>query len=128
MILVDTSVWVDHLRHGNQVLSRLLEGNEVLVHPFVIGELACGNLANRRDILALLSRLPAAPLADQDEVLLLIDQRRLMGRGIGFIDAHLLAATLLATDARLWTRDRRLGNLALALDRGWDPGPVLHES
>lgn len=112
MILVDTSVWVDHLRHGNARLAALLDEVQVTTHPFVVGELACGNLGNRAEILFLLQNLPRAPAAADDEVLHFIDQRRLMGRGIGYIDAHLLAATALAGLDRLWTLDRRLATLA----------------
>ena len=111
MILVDSSVWIDHLRAGNAELSAALEAGLVLTHPFVIGELACGNLANRDDILSWLQNLSAAPVATEVEVLAFIEARSLMGRGIGYVDAHLLASTALA-DARLWTRDRRLHLLA----------------
>ena len=112
MILVDTSVWIEHFRNGSVELERLLGEAQVLAHPFVIGELACGNLGARTRILDLLGQLPEAPLASQGEVLHYIGQHSLMGRGIGFIDAHLLAATALAGDATLWTRDRRLKRLA----------------
>lgn len=92
MILVDTSVWIDHLRAGDEGLIALLSGNQVLTHPFVIGELACGNLANRREVLRLLGDLPKAPVATHAEVLFFIEQHALMGRGIGYVDAHLIAA------------------------------------
>ena len=108
MILVDTSVWVDHLRRGESGLAELLNSAQVTTHPFVIGELACGNLKNRRAVLSLLQHLPQAPVATDAEVLLFIEQHRLMGRGIGYVDAHLLAATSLSRSERLWTRDRRL--------------------
>ena len=93
MILVDTSVWIDHLRTGDPVLAGLLDRAAVLGHVFVRGELACGNLRRRDEILALLADLPQAVVATDDEVLELIERRRLMGRGIGYVDAHLLVAT-----------------------------------
>ena len=111
MILVDTSVWVEHLRRGLPRLATLLQEGEVLIHPWVIGELACGNLRNRSQVLDLLQGLPEATLASDAEVLLLIDRDRLMGRGIGYVDAHLLAAARLS-DCRLWTQDRRLAAVA----------------
>ena len=107
MILVDTSVWVEHLRRGLPPLATLLQGGEVLIHPWVIGELACGNLRNRSQVLELLQGLPAATVASDAEVMLLIEREQLMGRGIGYIDAHLLAAARLS-HCRLWTQDRRL--------------------
>jgi predicted nucleic acid-binding protein len=116
MILVDTSIWIDHLRIGESRLAELLNGSKVLAHPFVIGELACGNLKNRNTVLALLQALPAAPLATDDEVLFYINRNGLMGKGIGYIDAHLLASVSLAGDAQLWTRDKRLGAMATLLD------------
>lgn len=120
MVLVDTSVWIDHFRSGKTGLSELLDDAGVLAHPFVIGELACGNLRARAEVLGLLQQLPQAPQASQQEVLVFIEQNTLMGRGIGFVDAHLLAATALAEGARLWTRDRRLRRVAedLNLSRG----------
>ena len=114
MILVDTSVWVEHLRRGLPALAEVLDQGLVLVHPFVVGELACGNLENRREILDLLAALPVAVGATDDEVLHLLEERRLMGRGIGWVDAHLLASALLS-EAPLWTRDRRLAEAALHL-------------
>jgi len=112
MILVDTSVWVDHLRHGNTRLAALLEATEVATHPFVIGELACGHLVNRAEILSLLQNLPRLPQAKDAEVLYFIEQQHLMGRGIGYVDAHLLATTTLAGKSQLFTLDRRLAQLA----------------
>jgi len=118
MILVDTSVWIDHLRVGDDGLIALLNNSQVLMHPCVLGELACGNLRNRSEVLALLKNLPRAVVATDDEVLFFIKQRSLMGRGIGYIGACLLAATSLASSARLWTRDKHLAavvhELALA--------------
>ena len=111
MILVDTSVWVEHLRHGVPRLAALLQEGEVLIHPWVIGELACGNLRNRQQVLDLLQGLPMATVASDAEVLLLIGRDRLMGRGIGYVDAHLLASARLS-HCRLWTQERRLAAMA----------------
>lgn len=112
MILADTSVWVDHLRHGDEALVRALDDTMVLTHPFVVGELALGNLANRVEILILMQRLPQTSVATHHEVLHLIERKRLMGRGIGLVDAHLLASVLLSGNAKLWTRDKKLRVLA----------------
>ena len=112
MILIDTSVWIDHLRSGDDQLIALLNSNQVMGHPFVLGELACGNLQNRAEILKLMADLPQAVTASDTEVLFFIDQHELMGRGIGYVDAHLLASVSLSDAARLWTRDRRLATLA----------------
>lgn len=112
MILVDSSVWVDHLRSGEQALSELLIARQVLAHPFVIGEVALGSLRQRAMILGDLQNLPAAVQASDDEVMVLIESRALHGRGIGYVDAHLLASTLLTPGAKLWTRDRRLRSVA----------------
>ncbi len=111
MILVDTSAWVEHLRHGLPRLATLLQEGEVLIHPWVIGELACGNLRNRQQDLELLQCLPMATVASDAEVLLLIERDQLMDRGIGYADAHLLAAARLS-HCRLWTQDRRLAAVA----------------
>jgi predicted nucleic acid-binding protein len=116
VILVDTSIWVEHLRAGNATLAHELEAGRVLVHPFVIGELACGTLRNRREVLELLGRLPSAPTATHAEALGFVEDRALMGRGIGFIDVHLLASAALAAPAPLWTRDRRLAAVATELN------------
>ena len=112
MILVDTSVWVDHLRKGSPALSAALEQGAVMTHPFIVGELACGNLANRREVLRLLGDLPATPVATDEETLEFIERRSLMGRGLGYIDVHLLASTALTEAALLWTRDKRLAAVA----------------
>jgi predicted nucleic acid-binding protein len=119
VILVDTSVWVEHLRVGNATLVGELGAGRVLAHPFVIGELACGTLQNRREVLDLLGRLPSAPMATHDEALAFLERRTLMGRGIGFVDVHLLASAALAAPARLWSRDRRLAAVAIDLDLAW---------
>lgn len=107
MVLVDTSIWVSHLRKGNAHLKTLLEKAEVVCHPFIIGELACGNIKNRTEILSSLQALPMASIAKHEEVLRLIESHNLMGSGLGLIDVHLLAAALL-TRAPLWTADKRL--------------------
>lgn len=112
MILVDTSVWVGHLRRTNLELVSLLENNQVLVHPFVIGELACGNLRNRRGILELLRALPQPLKTTDEETLFFIEERSLHGRGLGLIDVHLLASTIILGNARLWTLDSRLQHSA----------------
>lgn len=115
MILADTSIWVDHLRSGSAGLDEQLLAAKVLVHPFIIGELACGNLRNRREVLSLLQGLPRTRVATDAEALYYIERHRLMGRGIGYIDAHLLASTALTPAAQLWTADRRLRAMAVGL-------------
>jgi predicted nucleic acid-binding protein len=107
MVLVDTSVWVAHLREGAVGLDALLNEGHVLCHPFVIGELACGNLKNRVEILSLLQALPAAAHAEHDEVMQFIETHGLMGKGLGYIDAHLLVSAAL-TQVPLWTHDKKL--------------------
>jgi len=121
MILVDTSIWVDHLQSGNEGLVALLDSSQVSMHPFVLGELACGNLHQRTEILALLKDLPQATMARDEEVLFVIEQHKLMGKGIGYVDAHLLAASLLNSNTRLWTRDKRLSTLANKLNIEYSP-------
>jgi predicted nucleic acid-binding protein len=116
-VLVDTSVWIDHLRRDNRRLVQRLEQGEVCCHPFVIGELACGFLRRRSEILTLLAALPQAPLAGHAEVLALVETARLFGKGLGWIDVHLLAAARLGA-SRLWTADRVLADTAAALDLG----------
>ncbi len=115
MILVDTSVWVDHLRHGEPGLVALLERSNVLMHPFVLGEIACGSLRRRESVLGLMRDLPAAVLASPDEVLHFIERRTLHGKGVGYVDVHLLASIALTPGARLWTRDARLRRIADSL-------------
>jgi len=117
MILVDTSVWVDHLRKGNRELARFLDEGLVLCHPFVLGELACGNLKNRKEILSLLSALPSSDVASQEEVMHLISERKLSGKGLGWVDVHLLASAILSRST-LWTRDKALGAAAQRLKVG----------
>lgn len=111
MILVDTSVWIDHLRKRSEVLVGALEAMQVWTHPFVIGELACGNLAHRNEILSALTALPCAPVVDHREALGFLDGRKLAGRGLGWIDVHLLASTAL-TGLKLWTVDKRFAKAA----------------
>jgi hypothetical protein len=115
MILVDTSVWVFHLRKGEPELATLLNNGEVLCHPFIIGELACGNMKNRSEILSLLCALPMAILAGHDEVLHFIEKNNLMGKGLGYIDIHLAASAVL-TDIPLWTLDKKLQPVLKSLD------------
>lgn len=112
VILVDTSVWVEHLRAGNERLIALLNGCEVLGHPFVMGELALGNLRGRDAFLSDLRALPQVVVASDEEVLRLIDRQMLFGRGIGYVDAHLLAAARLTVGTKLWSLDRRLQAVA----------------
>ncbi len=115
MILVDTSVWVDHLRKGDAGLADLLEHGRVLSHPFVIGELALGNIPRREVFLAAMRDLPKAVMAGDDEALRFISDCALFGLGIGYVDVHLLAAVQLTPGATLWTRDRRLQRVAQKL-------------
>ncbi len=124
MILVDTSVWINHLRNNDPHLVRLLTENSVLGHPFVRGELALGNLRQRETILAALDNLPQAPIAFTDEVNVFIEKHALYGLGIGLIDAHLLASTRLSGNTRLWTQDERLLAAALRLNLA---APVHHD-
>jgi predicted nucleic acid-binding protein len=119
MVLVDTSVWVEHLRRGLPELARQLDGGLVVCHPFVVGELACGNLKNRREILDLLQTLCTCPVATHEEVLSFIEANRLMGHGLGYVDMHLLAAAKLS-DVPLWTLDRSLQAAALRLHAASD--------
>lgn len=118
MILIDTSVWVDHLRAGDETVIGLLDSGRVLVHPFVIGELALGNLRQRQTILTALQDLPQANAATDQEVLHFIEQHALVGLGIGYVDVHLLASTQLTAGSSLWTRDKRLLSVAERLGLG----------
>jgi hypothetical protein len=113
-VLVDTSVWIDHFREPNADLELLLEDGRVSTHPFVIGELACGSLSRRGEILRLMQALPCAAVATHDEVLAFVDRQGLHGTGLGWIDAHLLASARL-TRQSLWSRDRRLRTAAVRL-------------
>lgn len=116
MILADTSIWIDHFRKGDAALAALLDAGEVSMHPFVIGELAMGNLSGRDALLRELGRLPEAVVARPEEVLTLISSENLSGVGLGYVDACLLAATRLSPMTRLWTRDRRLAEVAARLE------------
>lgn len=115
MILVDTSVWVDYLRQGDAAMQRALDAGVVIAHPFVMGEIALGQLPQRALTLTMLAALPQAPVARADEVLTLIERHQLFGRGVGWVDVHLLASAALAQDTMLWTRDRRLDSAARTL-------------
>lgn len=114
MVLVDSSVWVRHLRAGNTNLETLLNDGRVVCHPFIIGELACGNLKNRTEIFTLLNSLPMAKQAEHEEVLQFIESNRLMGTGLGYVDAHLLASAVL-TGIPFWTLDKKLQEVSLKL-------------
>jgi predicted nucleic acid-binding protein len=116
MILVDTSVWIDYLRSGDAELAQRLQQGQVLMHPMVLGELALGNLQDRQLLLRLWQALPSMLIATDAQVLAAIEAHNLMGTGIGWIDAHLLTAVLFASDVQLWTRDKRLRNLAETLN------------
>lgn len=115
MILVDTSIWIDHLRAGNATLVGLLQAAQVLVHPFVLGEIALGQLRQRSVVLSLLSNLPEAVVATDAEVLRFVERYALYGKGIGWVDTHLLASLRLTVGARLWTGDKRLLGVAAEL-------------
>ncbi len=114
MVIVDTSIWLTHLWQGSRHLEGLLLDAEVACHPFIIGELACGKIKNRREVLSLLRALPMTPTVTLDELLFFIEQNELMGMGIGFVDAHLLASAQLSR-APLWTFDKRLRSVAIKL-------------
>jgi len=115
MILVDTNVWINHFRRNDAELVAHLNTGSVACHPYIIGELACGNLKRRREILNLLQSLPSAPVVEHNELLAFIEARKLMGKGLGHIDIHLLAAAVLA-GIPFWTEDKRLARAAEALD------------
>lgn len=119
MILVDTSVWIEHLRRGDDRLAQLLHQDQVACHPFVIGEIALGGLTRRRAVLRPLAELPVVRVVDHEDALAFVEQRALGGRGIGWVDVHLLASALVDRTP-LWTLDRRLGQVARELDVAWD--------
>lgn len=123
MILTDTSVWIDHLRKGDDALRKLLDKGQVLIHPFIIGELAMGSLKQRDILLSALQDLPQAIVAQDDEVLQFVSSRALFGLGIGYIDAHLLSAVQMTPGALLWTRDRRLFEVATKLSLAYTATP-----
>jgi predicted nucleic acid-binding protein len=110
MILVDTSVWVSHFRDRNAELESLLNRGQVLCHPFIIGEIACGHLKNRQEILTLLKHLPTVDCAEHDEVLLILESNKLMGIGLGWVDMHLAASAKL-TGVRVWTLDKKFSEI-----------------
>lgn len=112
MILADTSVWADHLRISEPILAELLVRGEVVMHPFVLGEIALGYIRKRSHWMLALSELPAVHVADPEEVLQMIDQRDLIAKGVGYVDVHLLATTLTSPGVRLWSRDKRLRDMA----------------
>ncbi len=114
MVLVDTSVWVAHLRHGGVGLDTLLTEGRVLCHPFVVGELVCGNLRRRSEIISHLQALPQAIPAKHKEVLQFIENYRLMGKGLGYVEMHLLASVIL-TRVTFWTLDKKLNKVAVEL-------------
>lgn len=114
MVLVDTSVWVAHLRNGNIGLETLLNEGYVVCHPFIAGELACGNLKNRAEILSLLQALPVTTHVEHEEVMKFIEDHTLMGKGLGYIDIHLIASAIL-TEIPLWTVDKKLNEVSLKL-------------
>ena len=119
MILADTSIWIHHLRVGDPRFAEALSSELICVHPFVVGEIACGNLRNRSEILDLLGHLSAVPAATDAEVLVFIENRALMGRGIGLVDVHLLASAAIAR-VPIWTHDKRLAAVASELHLGYE--------
>jgi predicted nucleic acid-binding protein len=121
LLLVDSGVWIDHLREADPALARLLRAGQVLGHPFVTGEIAMGSLKDREMVIEALRCLPQAREARGEEVLELVERRLLFSRGLGWIDAHLIASALLTADARIWTRDRRLHDAATLLGVAGDP-------
>ncbi len=124
MILADTSIWIDHLRGGDAVMTEQLERGSIAMHPFVLGEIALGSLKSRAELLQLLEAMPRTLVASDAEVMHMVDERALFGRGLGWVDVHLLAATLLTPGLRLWTRDRRLH--AVAEEIGLTSSPGVH--
>ncbi len=118
MILVDTSVWVSHFRDGEPELEKLLGNAEVMCHPFIVGELACGSIRNRSEILSLLQALPMASQAEHEEVLRFIKKSKLIGKGLGYIDVHLIASAALSA-APIWTLDKQLDEISAELSLGF---------
>lgn len=114
MILVDTSVWIDHFHHSDEALKKLLLSNQVCIHPFILGELSCGNISNRKEVLSLLRTLRSVDLVLDEEVFILIEDRKLFGKGLGFIDIHLLASAMIH-HVPVWTRDKSLKRVAREL-------------
>ncbi len=124
-VLIDSSIWVDHIRSPDKRLELLYENNVILCHPFVIGELAVGNLHNRKKILRDFHKLPQSIIVDEEEVLEFIEKNSLFGRGIGYVDMHLLASAILSS-ALLWTRDKRLDEIAVKLGIGFKLDKLIH--
>ncbi len=120
MILVDTSVWISHLRDGNNCLEGLLNKGIVSCHPFILGELACGSIRNRNEILSLLQALPIARIVEHDEVLKFIENRKLISKGLGYVDIHLLASAILS-DSLMWSLDKTSNKTAVELNIDFDP-------
>lgn len=112
MILADSSIWIDHLRHRDEALLKLIADVQLLVHPFVIGEVALGHIRSRIKLLTEMNEFEEPVLATDEEVLLLIERMELAGKGLGLVDVHLLGSTLVTVDAKLWTRDKRLAAAA----------------
>jgi predicted nucleic acid-binding protein len=127
VILVDTSIWIEHLRKGHAPLQLLLERGAVLGHPWVVGELAMGHLSRRREVLGLLSRLPVATVVTPDEILWFVERHQLMCLGIGFVDVQLLAATQATSGASFWTGDKRLAAAASRLGLAVDSDALVDE-
>jgi predicted nucleic acid-binding protein len=121
MILADTSIWADHLRRNDTVLGNLLSEGKVLMHPFVLGEIAMGFIRKRRDWLVALGELPSVHVADPEEVLALVEGRHLIGTGVGYVDAHLLATAVVTQDCMIWTRDSRFRDAAVRLGVAANP-------
>ena len=119
LILVDTSVWIKHLREGDQNLTRLLEQGLVASHPFIIGEIACGDIKNRYEIISLINDLPSTDVLDHSDIMEFIENRKIMNKGIGYIDVHLLGSVLVS-DTRIWTFDKALKKMAFQLSVGYD--------
>jgi predicted nucleic acid-binding protein len=120
VIVIDSSIWIDHLNHGDPIVLKLLSDEAALMHPFVLGEIALSFLQHRRTVLAELGKLPSPAIADDHEVINMVETKRIFGSGIGYVDAHLIAACLLTSGTYLWTRDRRLADVAarLGIDAG----------
>lgn len=112
MIVVDANIWIDHLRVANLALAGLIQRRRIVIHPYTIGEIGLGSLARRSEVLEQLAMLPAAPVAEHDEVLAFMDGHALFGTGIGYVDSHLLASAKLIEAGKLWTRDKRLHAIA----------------
>ncbi len=121
-VLVDTSVWVDHFKQRDEQLVALLEAGQVVCHPYVVVEVACGTPPRRAELIGLLRELESTPVATPEELLELLQRRALFGKGCGFVDLGLLASVLLSNQALLWTRDKRLGALAAECGRAYSPG------